>query len=136
MPNTLFRICKASSVGEPAEPPFDAWPLVEAAPVVTYPEPKSRNGLGYPARVLGLPFSNFGRDIIGVEGVDYYNDLFESTSSGSALVKVNLYDPRSVQWRVYQGVLWRPTIATAARSGTRFNQFRIAVTELTPSSWS
>ena len=144
MANTYFRIKKASTSGTPAEPPFDAWPvgvgtnIVDTPPTVNYPQAQKVNGRGYPVGIIGMPYTEFGRPRIGSTGYAYYNSLFEATTSGSAYVKVNLYDERSQAWAVYEGAMWRPTHGRgviAGQSGPEWTDFLVRVTELQSSSW-
>jgi hypothetical protein len=139
MANTNFRIKTAATSGTPAEPPFDAWPVgiapngVDAPPVVNYPIAVAVALDGVPTGVFGKPWTEFGRPRINATGMAFYNNLFASTSSGSALVKINLLDPRTGNWTVYSGVAWRPTMAQRVLpglSGPEFTDFRQRVTEL------
>jgi|WetSurMetagenome_2_1015567.scaffolds.fasta_scaffold349661_2 hypothetical protein len=145
MANTYFRIKKSSVAGTPAEPPFDAWPVglapngVDAPPVVNYPQATAVAINGAPTGAFGKPWTEFGRPRIGAAGMAYYNALFAATTSGSALVKVNLLDPRAGAWAIYSGIAWRPTIAQRvlpSPSGSEYTDFRLRVTELvTLGSW-
>lgn len=135
MSDGFFIKKAATGGGEPAQWPVEARPLVEAPPVVIYPAQRGPNGAGLPGAQYGLPYSLPGRNMISAAGLAYWNGLYETASSGSALVKVQLYDPYTATWAVYQGVLWRYTVDTAARSNYRFQNFRAKISELTPTSW-
>jgi len=97
--------------------------------------------LGYPIGYAGRPWTEFGKERIGTAGLTFYNALFESSASGSALVKVNLYDRFALAWKCYEGVAWRPSYAEGAigddgrMGGPFFLNFRMRVTELSESQW-
>jgi hypothetical protein len=139
MANTYFRIKKASTAGTPSEPPFDAWPVgiapggIDAPPVVTYPQAVAVSLSGAPTGIFGKPWAEFGRPRINATGMTFYNNLFATATSGSALVKVNLLDPRTGNWTVYSGVAWRPVTAQRVIpgiNGPEYTEFRQRVTEL------
>jgi len=139
MANTNFRIKTAVTSGTPAEPPFDAWPVgiapggIDAPPVVNYPQAVAVSLSGAPTGIFGKPWTEFGRPRINATGMAFYNNLFTSTTSGSALVKLNLLDPRTGNWTIYSGIAWRPTTAQRVLpsvSGPEFTDFRQRVTEL------
>jgi len=139
MANTNFRIKTYNTYGMPGEPPFDAWPVgiapggIDAPPVVNYPQAVAVSLSGRPTGIFGKPWTEFGRPRINATGMAFYNNLFASTTSGSALVKLTLLDPRTGNWTVYSGVAWRPTTAQRVLpsvSGPEFTDFRQRVTEL------
>jgi hypothetical protein len=139
MATTNFRIKTYATSGTPAEPPFDAWPVgiapngIDAPPVVNYPQPIAVSLSGAPTGTFGAPWAEFGRPRINATGMAFYNNLFASTTSGSALVKVNLLNPRTGNWTIYSGIAWRPTIeqrVIPGLSGPEFTNFRQRVTEL------
>jgi hypothetical protein len=140
MASTYFRIKKHSTVGMPAEPVIDAWPVgiapngIEAPPVVVYPGPTSIALNGAPAGAFGKPWAEIGRPRINATGRAIYENLFADTSVGSALVKVRLLEPRSNAWTIYSGIAWRPTAAPRVLpgvSGPEYTDFRVRITELT-----
>jgi hypothetical protein len=143
MPNTNFRIAKADGSGSPLydlsgsplEPPLDAWPLVEAPPVVRYPEATRYTGQGEPAGMVGQPYTEIGRDVIGITGMTYYNALFDTASSPHADVLVKLYDPHSVSWQVYSGIAQWYTFDMPTIGPYYFTKFRMRITELEVSAF-
>ena len=112
---------------------------IDAPPVVNYPQATAVSLSGAPTGTFGLPWTEFGRPRINATGMTFYNNLFEATTSGSAMVKVNLLDPRTGNWTIYSGIAWRPTIEQRAMpgiSGPEFTNFRQRVTELSAlSGW-
>lgn len=136
MANTSFRIALATVSSEPAEPPVVAWPTTEGgAPVVRFPEPTAATGIGQPAGFAGKPWCEFGRAVVDATGLDYYNDLFATSVSEVATVKVKLYNPRTAAWQVYLGYLWRPSLGQALPA-YRWRDFTCRVTELVETTWS
>ena len=145
MANTYFRIKNAATSGTPSEPPLDAWPVgiapggIDAPPVVNYPQAVAISLSGAPTGIFGKPWTEFGRPRITATGMAYYNALFGSATTGSALVKVNLLDPRTGNWIIYSGMAWRPTTAQRVipgLSGPEFTDFRLRITELVAlSTW-
>jgi hypothetical protein len=139
MANTSFRIKKHAESGTPAEPPFDAWVVgiapggIDAPPIVNYPVAAAVSLNGAPTGIFGKPWTEFGRPRINATGMAFYNNLFPATTSGSALVKVNLLNPRTGNWTIYSGIAWRPTTAQRVMpgiNGPEFTEFRQRVTEL------
>ena len=138
MANTNFRIAGSSVSSEPSEPPVLAWPTTEGGgSVVSYPEVTRRDGLGYSCGIIGKPWSIIGRHRIGITGANFYNALFTGNVE-SVAVKTKLYDPRSMTWKIYDGIAQRPTIGKPiSGSAYEFRDFRMTVTNLVErSGWS
>lgn len=130
MASTNFRIRLTSGSGTPDQPPLAAWPLIEAPPVVRYPQPSRRTGMGYPAGHIGMPYIIIGRDRIDETGTAYYNALFTTVDQAYALVRVKAYDPRSNSWKIYDGTMWRPTFSDNAIGGPWLVGYRIRISDL------
>jgi hypothetical protein len=135
MANTNFRIRKASDSGTPAEWPEDAWPLVEAPPIVRYPIFTRHTGMGDPAGFSGLPWAEMGRDTINETGLSYWNGLYDTALSTHADVVVKLYDPHQASWQIYTGKLHRYTIGPTAIGGPWLTTFRVRITDLEGSTF-
>ena len=142
MATTNFRLRLYAASGEPSEPPLNAWPVgygknvIAAPPTVIWPRPTSQDGLGRPAGIVGLPYTEFGRERIDAVGYAWYNAFIGSAEY--VQVKAKLYDERSQSWTVWAGYMWQPTHApavVAGLSGPEYTEFRVRITELTASAW-
>jgi hypothetical protein len=126
-----FRIKRATTPGTPSQPPADARPLQDGAPIVIYPDASAVNGLGYPVNTLGLPYADLARERSNDNTLVFWNALYPS-SSGSSFVKVELLDPHSDTWKIYSGALERYRIMPNVIGGSShpYLGFRVRISAL------
>jgi len=89
-------------------PDNDSKPLIEAPPVLRYPEAMGFTGEGKPCARVGKPWAIVGRNSMNSTGFAWW-----SARAGTTLVpvevNVTLWDPRSVAWGTYTAYLdWPP----------------------------
>lgn len=108
-------------------PPWYAGPDRLHPPLVKYPEPKAKYGGGRPARAIGLPSAEVGREWISQQGLDWWMSLFTSTSEPYIATSVSLYDPLSNGWRTGSGYVWKPEYRPAENM---YTDFRVKITGL------
>ena len=126
---------KTTSGGAATDVPVEAWPRDDGTVFVEYPKATELDGLGAPCAAIGKPRIVFRSSELTGAGIDFWQDLFSTSTAESVTIWLTAFNPRSKAWGWWTGTLLRPKFSdpspAASLDDTIFRDVEIIVNNCT-----